>query len=250
MPREPMRMAVFGGSFDPVHNGHLEVARRAQRVFDLERILWIPAAIPPHKIGQDLVSGALRLAMLAIATADRLDWDISAVELDREGPSFTYDTLLQVPELVAPWLLPREEGGYAPHRRELELFLILGSDNLPGLPRWRNAEDVLSLAQPIVAWREGDPDEHLAGLVGTLPEPALERLRRGFLRLPPLPESSTDVRAALRRGEVPRDSMHPEVLDFIAEKGLYGWPEGTPIPPDDADSGAGDGSKATGEPTV
>ena len=119
--------------------------------------------------------------------------------------------------------------------------MILGSDNLPGLPGWKNAEDVIAMAQPIVAWREGDPEEHLAALEGRLSDKAITRLRAGFLRLPPLPQSSTEIRASLARGDVPEDALEREVLEFIAEKGLYGWPADASLPASEVESEAASG---------
>jgi nicotinate-nucleotide adenylyltransferase len=229
-PPNALRLAVFGGSFDPIHMGHLTIARRAMERFDLERVLWIPAGRPPHKPDRALAPAHMRLAMTMMATVGTRGWDVWPGELERPGPSFTYDTLLEVPEIIAPRLTPKEEGGLARRRRELELFLIIGSDNLPGLPGWRNAEDVLALARPIVAWRGGDPEELLDSVRGRLSEAALARLRRGFMELPPIPFSSTKIRAALARGEAPVAELPPDVLSFIVEKGLYGWPEGAKMP--------------------
>lgn len=223
---EPLRLAIFGGSFDPIHVGHLTVAERAMEQFDLERILWIPAGRPPHKLDRELAPDHMRLAMTMLATVSTDGWDVWSGELDRSGPSYTYDTLLEAPDIVKPRLTPRAEGGLAKARRELELFLIIGSDNLEGLPGWRNAEDVVAIAQPIVAWRDGDPDELLESVRGRLSDVAVERLRAGFMRLPPVSCSSTEIREALGRGEAPADVLHEEVLEFILAKGLYEWPDG------------------------
>lgn len=229
---EPLRAAVFGGSFDPVHAGHLEVARRAQAAFNLERVLFIPAAQPPHKLDRQLAEPHLRLAATLIATALEPSWEVLALELGREGPSFTYDTLLEIPDTLRHRLVPKKDGGIAKRKRDLELFLILGSDNLPGLPGWRNAEDIVAMAQPIVIWRgqsEGDPegttpDSLVAGLRGKLSDAAIERIRRGFLTLDPYPMSSTRIRAALSKGDVPHGAVDDEVLEFLIEHGMYGWP--------------------------
>lgn len=228
---EPLRAAIFGGSFDPVHEGHLEVARRAQEAFQLERVLFIPAAQPPHKQGRELAEPHLRLAATLIATALEPSWEVLAIELAREGLSYTYDTLLEVPEHLKFRLVTKKEGGIAKRKRDLELFLILGSDNLPGLPGWHKAEDVLALAQPIVVWR-GDPTDGgatpeslVASLEGRLSPKAVERLRQGLITLPPFEMSSTDIRAALGQGILPENAMHPEVLEFLLEQGMYGWPE-------------------------
>ncbi|MEM9800851.1 MAG: nicotinate (nicotinamide) nucleotide adenylyltransferase [Planctomycetota bacterium] len=241
----PLRLAVFGGSFDPVHEGHTEIARRAERVFGIERVLWIPASIPPHKADVELAPAPMRLAMLLIATACRSEWEVSTMELEREGPSYTYDTLLEVPDRVRHRLLPKKDGGLAARRRELELYMILGSDNLSGLPLWKNVDDVLSIAQPIVVWRGGETEDPLADLEGRLEDRALERLQRGFLRLPPLPQSSTEIREALARGEVPEGALSRPVLEFIVEKGLYGWPADAELP---ADAGVTVGDERGGTP--
>lgn len=245
----PLRCAVFGGSFDPIHEGHVEIARRAQEAFSLDRILWIPAAQPPHKLDRRLAEPHMRLAMTMIATASVPSWEVLAVELGREGPSYTYDTLLEVPEHVRHHLVPKKDGGIAARRRELELFLVLGSDNLPGLPGWKNAEDVVRIAQPIVAWRGAEdgesPETMLRDLDGRMSEGAVARLRAGFLEIRPIPTSSTAIRAALGRGEVPIGALHDEVLEFIQEKGLYGWPlpESDEGPANDDDPLGGDPSQ-------
>lgn len=222
---DPLRAAVFGGSFDPIHLGHTGVAERATEAFGLERILWIPAARPPHKPDRVLAADHLRLAMTLLATAHRPRWTVLDIEMSRPGASYTYDTLLEIPEHLVRYTRPRSEGGYAPARRKLELFLIIGSDNLPGLPRWRNAEDVVRIARPIVVLREGTRDAHLEGVRGRMSEEAIERIEAGFLELPPLPQSSTSIRESLARGIVPEGAMDPAVVDFVRAQGLYGFPE-------------------------
>ncbi|MGD2018820.1 MAG: nicotinate (nicotinamide) nucleotide adenylyltransferase [Planctomycetota bacterium] len=206
------RVALFGGSFDPVHRGHLEVARRAGQAFDLDRILFTPAATPPHKLGQTLAPGAARVAMLEAATADRPDWEVSDVELRREGTSFTVDTLREL----------ASEAGGAPSEGGAALHMILGSDNLPGLPGWKDVEEVLTLARPIVAWREGTPEEHLAALDGRLPAALVERLAEGFLRLPPIPVSATEIRALVAEGRLAEADLPEGVAELIVREGLYG----------------------------
>jgi len=203
------RIALFGGSFDPVHKGHLEVARRACAHFGLDRVIFMPAATPPHKLGKALAPGGARLAMLRCATAGDARWEVSDAELRRAGTSFTVDTLRD---------MARQEsaGGGA------ELFMILGSDNLPGLPGWREAEEVLSIAQPIVAWREGTPDGHLAALEGRLPAHLVERLSLGFMRLPPFPGSATELRGKIAAGRLSGAELPEGVLEVIQREGLYG----------------------------
>ena len=245
---EPLRAAVFGGSFDPVHEGHLEVARRAQEAFQLERVLFIPAAQPPHKQGRQLAEPHLRLGATMIATALEPSWEVLAIELAREGLSYTYDTLLEIPDHLKFRLVTKKDGGIAKRKRELELFLILGSDNLPGLPGWHNVEDILSMAQPIVVWRGdesgdgGTAESSITELEGRLSSKAIERLRKGLISLPPYPMSSTEIRSSLAEGILPEGAMDPEVLEFLLEQGMYGWPEDAhnpfipePVPQDEED---------------
>jgi nicotinate-nucleotide adenylyltransferase len=229
-----LRAALYGGSFDPVHVGHVETARRAERVFKLQRILWVPAAEPPHKRGRTLAPGPFRLALLYLATAERATWSVSEEELAREGPSYTFDTVRVAPRLF----------GVAPE--QLDLHLLIGSDNLPGLPAWYCVHELLERVQPIVAWREGDPDELLAALHGQLAPEHIAKLARGFMRLPPLAVSASDVRARLARGEDCTGLVPDLVLDLIQEHGAYGWPRGRE---DDGDTGpafdAGPGDTGT-----
>jgi len=220
LPRTPdparvstrLRAALYGGSFDPVHLGHVETARRAERVFQLDRVLWVPAAEPPHKRGRELAPGPFRLALLYLATAERASWDVSEEELAREGPSYTYDTVRVAPRLFG---VPREA---------LDLHLVIGSDNLPGLPQWYEARALLDLVQPIIAWRDGDPDALLREVAPAFSAEHLRKLERGFLRLPPLPVSSSEVRAKLARGEDCSGLVPDLALDLIQEHGAYGWP--------------------------
>jgi len=202
------RVGVFGGSFDPVHAGHLHVARSAAEAFELERIVFVPAARPPHKPGVNLAGGADRLAMLRIALASEPSWSTCALELEREGPSFTIDTLRE---------LPRRLG----LGRDARLLLLIGSDNLPGLPAWREAEELFEIAEPIVVHRGEDLAPVWAELRRELPPYLLERLRSGLLTPEPVRISASELRARLARGEEPREHLPPGVLEYIRTWGIY-----------------------------
>lgn len=201
-------MGLFGGSFDPVHTGHLHVARTAAQAFDLDRVVFVPAAQPPHKRGRVLAPGEHRLAMVRLAIAGEPRFEASDLELGRPGPSYTYDTLRELPGALGL------EGA--------ELFLILGSDNLPDLPRWHRGPELLRLAQPVVLLRdEDDPERLLEGLAREVEGELLERLRRGLLRVPPVPGRASDLRERIGRGLPPGPSLPPEVAAYIREHGLY-----------------------------
>ncbi len=202
------RLGVYGGSFDPVHAGHVHVAREAQRAFKLDAVLFVPAAQPPHKPERALALPNDRVAMLEIALRAEPTWCVSQLEFERSGPSYTIDTLRELPRRLA--LAP-----------QCELFFLLGWDNLRGLERWREVRALLALVQPVVVWR-GDEDarvlEHLRREFG---EVLYMRLERGLVRAPPAPESSTEVRELLARGQDPGAALPDGVLEYIRARGIY-----------------------------
>ena len=206
------RVGVFGGSFDPVHTGHLFVAQAALERAGLDEVLFVPAARPPHKLDMILSPGADRLAMLEAALRGKPEFGVEAMELAREGLSYTVDTVRA--------LLERFGGA-----EEVELFLIIGGDNLPGLGAWREAESLMELVTPLVVDRGVDLKEALEGIEGSLPEHLLGKLRDGLLRLDPHPASSTAIRATLSRGEDPGECLPAGCLEVVKERGLYGYSE-------------------------
>ena len=224
------RLGVLGGSFDPVHVGHLHAARAAQAAFELEHVLFVPAARPPHKPGRRLAPGADRVAMLRLALAGRPDWSIDALELERGGPSYTIDTVRALPA-----------------RHELppgcRLHLVLGWDNLRGLEHWREVRALLAAVQPVVVYRrpgpgpdaaspapagsEGCGSEGSGGLLAHLrrelgPE-LFARLERGLVEIEPVPVSSTAIRAELAAGRDPGAALPPGVGEYARRRGLYGF---------------------------
>jgi len=203
-----LRVGILGGSFDPVHAGHLHVARAAQRAFALDRVVFVPAARPPHKPGQLLASGLDRTTMLEIALERDPSFLVSTIELERAGPSFTIDTVRALPaELGLP--------------ADVELFLLIGGDNLPDLPAWREAGELLRRVQPVVVLRAGDEQEVVERLRATLGEEVAQRLERGLVRAEPVAVSATQLRAALVRGEDPGAALPQGVLEYIRARGIY-----------------------------
>ena len=214
-PPAPRRLGLFGGSFAPVHRGHLHAARAAREGFRLDRVILVPARRPPHKPGRRLVEGRQRLAMLE-RTLELLgdpSLAVSGLELEREGPSYTIDTVRQLREAV----------GEPP---DAEVFLILGSDNLLGLPSWRAVEELLRAVTPIVIFRRGDDATSIDELAGALPADLVEELRAGFLELPPVTVSSTDLRARL--GDRSREGRPAGARGVVGREGLYLDPRGAP----------------------
>ena len=202
------RLGLFGGSFDPVHVGHLHVARAALEAGELERIVFVPAARPPHKPDRVLAEGAERLAMVELAIAGQPEYSTSALELERTGPSYSVDTVREL----------RGRLGLDP---ELELRLIIGWDNLVGLDRWREVDALFELAPPIVILRDGVGEDVLAGLRTGLAPATAARLEAGLVRGPTVDVSSTDLRERLLRGEDGGDLLPAGVGEYAAARGIY-----------------------------
>lgn len=202
------RLGLFGGSFDPVHLGHEHVARSAAAAFALERVIWIPAARPPHKPERILADAADRVAMLELALLTEPSWSVSRLELERAGPSFTIDTVRA---------LPAELGCAG----DVELYLLIGGDNLVGFAGWREVESLLARVQPVVVVRRGDERDALAELVRGLPEPLVRKVERGIVAAPPVPISSTELREKFARGESVDALLVPRVAEYIRARGLY-----------------------------
>ncbi len=208
----PQRIVLFGGTFDPVHNGHLAIARAIAEECSFEHITFVPSAKPPHK-QQAHAAAEHRLAMLELAIAGDDLFHICELELARSGPSYTIDTLTA---------LAREAG------EDAELYWIIGADMLPDLPSWHRASEVLDLANILVAvrspWHER-LEEVFASLGGSFTGAQIGRLRRGVVRTPLIDISSTEVRRLVRQGGAVGHLVGEAVSRYIAEHGLYAGDE-------------------------
>jgi nicotinate-nucleotide adenylyltransferase len=200
---------LFGGSFDPVHKGHLHAARAARERFGLDRVVFMPALHPPHKAGDELAPAADRCEMIARAITGLPGLEVSTLELERAGPSFTIDTVRGLrPALHEP--------------EQAEIYLVLGSDNLASLGSWKAARELLLETIPIVILRPGDEARVPPQLSRTLGSSLSARLERGFLPLPPAPGASRELRARLASGERNLPELPAAVEAYIIERGLYG----------------------------
>jgi nicotinate-nucleotide adenylyltransferase len=199
-----LRLGWLGGSFDPVHEGHLHIARGAADALGLARVLLVPAHQPPHKLDRVLAPDEDRLALLRIACRGDPRLQPCDVELRRGGVSYSIDT--------ARALLAVEPPG-------TQLYAIVGADTLADLPTWRQAAELLRLVTFCPVVRNGQPPDP-SPLVRLAGEEPVERIRRHVLHLPPHPASSTAVRAALAAGRVP-EHLPPGVAEEIRRRGLY-----------------------------
>ncbi|MGH2870880.1 MAG: nicotinate-nucleotide adenylyltransferase [Solirubrobacteraceae bacterium] len=196
-----MRVGILGGTFNPPHLGHLICAQEAHRALGLHRVLFVPARIPPHKPVGDEPGPERRLALCELAVGPDERFSVSDLELGRDGPSYTVDTLQLLNE-------------QAPHD---ELYLILGGDIAAGLPSWREPERVLELATVAIAGRRGTARSAVVRSLGTLR--GGERAR--FFAMPRIAISSTMVRDRARAGAPIRYLVPDAVAKAISRDGLY-----------------------------
>ncbi|MGL4512874.1 MAG: nicotinate-nucleotide adenylyltransferase [Lacipirellulaceae bacterium] len=199
-----MRIGLFGGSFDPVHNGHLRLAACCRDQSRLHEVWLVPAAVQPHKPGGPVASDADRVAMLRLAVDGLAGLKVLTLEIDRGGVSYTIDTLRAVQH----------------ERPDAELFFVMGADTLHDLPDWREPRAVLALATPLVAHRPGEPPPDFAKLGGLVDAARLAAFREHLVEMPATELSSSEVRRRLAAGEAVEGMLPPPVVE-LAQR-VYG----------------------------
>jgi nicotinate-nucleotide adenylyltransferase len=197
-----VRLGILGGTFNPPHLGHLICAQEAYLHLRLDRVMLIPAHIPPHKAVEEDPGAEHRLELCQIAVRGDERLVVSDIEVQRDGPSYTVDTL-EVLKTRAP---------------DTELFLIVGGDIAAGFPRWREPERVLSLASLAVAQREGTDRSTI--------DAALAQVKGGdratFFPMPMISISSSAIRDRTRASQPIKYMVPDAVAAYISDHGLYG----------------------------
>jgi nicotinate-nucleotide adenylyltransferase len=188
----------MGGTFDPIHHGHLVAASEVQAWFDLDEVVFVPAGDPWQKSGRQVAPAEHRYLMTVIATASNPRFSVSRVDIDREGPTYTVDTLRDLKAAMP----------------EAELYFITGADALADIFTWRAADDLFALAQFVGCTRPGhEMDEKTLG--------AIPADRVTMVEIPALAISSTECRARARRGEPVWYLVPDGVVQYIAKHHLY-----------------------------
>jgi len=190
-----VRLGVFGGTFDPIHLGHLRAAEIVRESLGLDEVVFVPAGVPPHR-GKPAAAGLDRYAMVALATSTQRAFLPSDVELAREGPSYTVETVAQL----------------RARHPQAEVFLIVGSDNLPMIAEWREPERLLEMCTVAVVERPGSAPAP----AGKVPPARLRRVEGTTL-----PIASRDLRERIRAGRSVRHLVPDGVADYIEKRGLY-----------------------------
>lgn len=205
-----MRLGLFGGTFDPVHYGHLLLAESAREQCHLDAVWFVPAATPPHKQEAVISPGRTRQEMLELAVAGHEAFSVCPLEIERAGVSYTVDTLEQ---------LAAAEHGAAGARPEL--FFLMGADSLHDLINWRQPQRICELALPVMVRRPGAGELDFSGLNGLVTPARLAEIRDHVVTMPLIELSSSDIRARVAAGQSIRYRTPRAVEEYIRAQGLY-----------------------------
>lgn len=197
-----MRLGILGGTFDPVHVGHLILGETAREELRLDRVLFVPAGQPWRKTDREVTSADHRVTMLRLAIEDNPMFALCTIEVETLGPSYTVATLRRV----------REENG------EAELFLIVGADAFEDMPNWKDPEKITELATIAVT---GRPDPNETSGQQLLPSDSPLGSRVVWFHMPAIGVSATAIRDLVRWGKSVRYLLPPVVEAYIRENGLY-----------------------------
>ena len=200
-----MRLGLFGGSFDPVHFGHLLLAECCLHQCRLDQVRFLPAAVPPHKRDREVTPGENRIEMLELAIGGHDRFVVARYELDRGGVSYTVDTLRH----------------FRSEDPEVELFLLLGADMLHDLPQWRESAAVCEMAIPVVVRRSGVEEPDFDCLSAVASAERIDVVRRHQVEMPQIGFSSSEIRRRTAAGESIRYHTPRAVEKYIQTHRLY-----------------------------
>ncbi len=202
-------LLICGGTFDPPHRAHTQLPPLVAKRLGCDRILYIPAAVNPLKCSEPPAAADHRLAMLRLGVAGVPNAQISRIELDRSGPSYTVQTLEALRDQVG---------------QHVELRLLLGSDLVLEFPRWHQPQRILRLATPAVLLRP--PDDRAAfreRLLEAYSAQQVELWMSWVVAVAPMDVTASEIRQRLRGGQDVEGLLEPEVIEYIREHGLYGY---------------------------
>jgi len=200
-----LRIGIFGGSFDPVHIGHLLVAETVREQVGLDKVLFIPAFQSPLKLDYPPIAGRARLEMLQLAVGGNPNFEVDDRELTRGGVSYTVDTLR----------------GLQLEKPDVEWFLVMGADSLVDLGRWKEPKELCSSAIPIIVARGGLPPPNLDTLTQFVDSDRLALIRRYIVQMPQLEISSRELRLRVQNKRSIRYQVPASVEAYIRMHALY-----------------------------
>ncbi len=201
-----MRIGILGGTFNPIHVGHLIIAEEVYHRHGLTKVQFVPSGQPPHKTADDIIEAHHRYEMVALAIKGNDHFEVSDAEISRVGKSYTIDTIDARPE--------RYEKDSDPH-------LIIGMDTVNELPTWKDIKRLSTLCRIVVVNRLGNSQDNLDRLIPILGEEKVEEMRRIQVEIPSIGISSTEIRRRLRNGLHIHYLVPHEVELYIKRHGLY-----------------------------
>lgn len=228
-----MRLGVLGGTFDPIHLGHIAAAEAAQHALSLDAMVLIPSRIPPHRAQPATASADDRLAMAQLVAAEFPGWSASRIEIDRQGKSYTYDTLLELARKPALSERDTSQSNVSRESKGTQIFFVIGADAFAEIATWSRYPAVLDLANFVVVSRPGitldSLRERVPSAFRTNPPCTPSDLRVlgsektcVILVEAPTPDvSSTEIRRRVRAGQSVSGLVSAAVSDYIAARGLY-----------------------------
>jgi nicotinate-nucleotide adenylyltransferase len=200
-----MRLGLFGGTFDPVHYGHLLLAECCREQGRLDEVRFLPTSVPPHKQGRSLTLASVRIEMLELALAGHPAFGVEQYEADRGGVNYTVETLAH----------------FRTQLPEAELFFLLGADMLLDLTTWREPVRICELATPLVVRRFGAEVVDWEALRAALRPEQIERIRQHQVEMPPIGFNSTEIRRRVADGQSIRYQTPRAVEKYIETNQLY-----------------------------
>lgn len=198
------RLGLMGGTFDPIHFGHLVTAEAALGAFNLDRVLFVPSGNPPHKKDYPVTHAKHRFLMTFLAVATNPNFDVSSIEIQRAGYSYAIDTVREILQIYGD---------------DTELYFITGADAILEIFTWKNVDELMDLCQFIAATRPGTNQEELGKFIKKLPENLKRRIH--VMEIPALAISSTDIRKRIANGRSIKYLLPESVEKYIAKNKLY-----------------------------
>jgi nicotinate-nucleotide adenylyltransferase len=198
------RIGILGGTFDPIHNGHLVTAETAREQFALERVIFMPTGIPPHKQKDRITDFWHRHLMLVLAVLDNPYFSVSRLEYERGGVTYTVDTMRQLRQVYS--------------EQDTDLYFITGVDTVMDVFGWRRPEELFSLCKFIAATRPGYDGRIVKDVFGKYYHNVIE-----FLEMPQMDISSSDIRRRVQKGKSIKYLVPDRVEKYIRQQGLYSF---------------------------
>lgn len=202
------KVILFGGTFDPVHTGHIEVVQFVAEKIGTSKVILIPANRSPHKFSPPKASGQDRLRMLSLATQGKSLFEVSDCELKRPGPSYTLDTVNYF----------RQQYG-----ADAQFYWLIGADMVKDLPKWYKIDELMDQCNVCVMLRAGFDRPDFDNLPETIHREQIKKLKQNIVETPLIDISSTVIRSKIASGESVADMLCPAVAEYIRQNKLYGY---------------------------